>query len=66
LGKRFKHDKGKKGYPFEVELGKGSYKWCGCGHTKKVPIPAATQAGSGRDPLNRQHEVASSATDAGG
>lgn len=37
-GKRFEHDKGKKGYPLEIELSKGSYKWCACGHTKKVPF----------------------------
>ena len=35
---RFKHDSGKQGYPLEVKLDKGRYKWCGCGHTKKVPF----------------------------
>ncbi len=37
MGKRFEHDKGKKGYPLEIELSKGKHKWCGCGKTKKVP-----------------------------
>ncbi len=35
---RFKHDKGKAGYPLEVKLDAGRYKWCGCGNTKKVPF----------------------------
>ncbi len=33
----FKHGSAKQGFPLEVKLDKGRYKWCGCGKTKKVP-----------------------------
>ena len=36
-GKRFKHGKAKGGYPLELKLDRGKYKWCGCGKTKTVP-----------------------------
>ena len=41
---RFKHGKSKS-YPLEVKLDKGSYKWCGCGKTKKVPFCDGTCKG---------------------
>lgn len=44
MGKPFKHDKGK-GYPLEITLDKGKYKWCTCGYTKKVPFCDGTCKG---------------------
>lgn len=37
MGEQFKHLKKGTTFPLEVELKAGTYKWCGCGKTKKVP-----------------------------
>lgn len=44
-GQPFKHHKKKDGYPLEVKLEPGKYKWCGCGKTKKVPFCDGTCKG---------------------
>jgi len=42
---RFKHAT-TSSYPLKVELGKGRYKWCACGKTKKVPFCDGTCKGA--------------------
>jgi CDGSH iron-sulfur domain-containing protein 3 len=43
---RFEHDRGKHGYPLEVKLKPGKYKWCACGKTKDVPFCDGTCKGA--------------------
>jgi CDGSH iron-sulfur domain-containing protein 3 len=41
---KFEHMKDKS-HPLKIELKHGSYKWCGCGKTKKVPFCDGTCKG---------------------
>ena len=57
---KFTHAKKGTKQPLEVRLGPGTYKWCGCGKTKKVPWCDGTCKGGKpvRFQLKKKAEVA--------